>query len=177
MALLEPGERVWLSHPIKGTMSVLPSSLYTLFNSLAFILRWYFVHSRSSKSLYFERFGEKPWVSLKCPTGRRNSNPWTEEPGGLQSMGSQRVGRDWRDGVQNVTDAKGKREQRGKDTKPLHLQRETWAKTMLLPLISLNVMIAATSGRPSCWPPSLGPSHNQMFHLTSRSRFYLNGSI
>ena len=21
--------------------------------------------------------------------------PWTEEPGGLQSMGSQRVGRDW----------------------------------------------------------------------------------
>ena len=23
--------------------------------------------------------------------------PWTEEPGGLQSMGSQRVGRDWND--------------------------------------------------------------------------------
>ena len=23
-------------------------------------------------------------------------NPWTEEPGGLQSMGSQRVGHDWR---------------------------------------------------------------------------------
>ena len=22
-------------------------------------------------------------------------NPWTEEPGGLQSMGSQRVGHDW----------------------------------------------------------------------------------
>ena len=22
--------------------------------------------------------------------------PWTEEPGGLQSMGSQRVGHDWR---------------------------------------------------------------------------------
>lgn len=79
--------------------------------------------------------------------------------------------------MQNVTDAKGKREQRGKDTKPLHLQRETWAKTALLPPIPLNVMMAATSGRPSCWPPGLGPSHHQMFHLTSRPRFYLNGAI
>ena len=32
-----------------------------------------------------------------------SSVPWTEEPWGLQSMGSQRVGRDWRDLAQHCT--------------------------------------------------------------------------
>ena len=69
-------ETVWLSHPIMGTMKGLPSSLLILFNSLSlsslgdvsFILAL-------RSSLYFERFGEKLWVPLKCPTGGRNSNP------------------------------------------------------------------------------------------------------
>ena len=31
--------------------------------------------------------------------------PWTEEPGGLQSMGSQRVGHDWSD-LTHITSAR-----------------------------------------------------------------------
>ena len=40
------------------------------------------------------------WVSLELYIATHSSTlawkiPWTEEPGGLQSMGSQRVGQDW----------------------------------------------------------------------------------
>ena len=45
--------------------------------------------------------------------------PWTEEPGGLQSMGSQRVGRDW--------------EVRGIQEWGLHYQWELWVKKVTLP--------------------------------------------
>ena len=39
------------------------------------------------------RYGFDPWVG-KIPWRRKWEIPWTEEPGGLQSMGSQRVGHD-----------------------------------------------------------------------------------
>ena len=53
--------------------------------------------------LKFGRPGFVPWVG-KIPWRRAwqttaiflpRESPWTEEPGGLQSMGSQRVGHDW----------------------------------------------------------------------------------
>ena len=41
--------------------------------------------------------GEDPWRRAWQPTPvfLPAESPWTEEPGGLQSMGSQRVGHDW----------------------------------------------------------------------------------
>ena len=41
--------------------------------------------------------GKIPWRRARQPTPvfLPGESPWTEEPGGLQSMGSQRVGHDW----------------------------------------------------------------------------------
>ena len=41
--------------------------------------------------------GKTPWRRVWQPTGvfLPGESPWTAEPGGLQSMGSQRVGHDW----------------------------------------------------------------------------------
>ena len=41
--------------------------------------------------------GKIPWRRIWQPTPvfSPGESPWTEEPGGLQSMGSQRVGHDW----------------------------------------------------------------------------------
>ena len=43
--------------------------------------------------------GKIPWrsASQPPPVFLPGESPWTEEPGGLQSMGSQRVGHDWSD--------------------------------------------------------------------------------
>ena len=52
--------------------------------------------------LQCRRFGFHPWVGKIPGEGNGNllqypslENLWTEEPGGLPSMGSQRVGNDW----------------------------------------------------------------------------------
>ena len=46
--------------------------------------------------------GSMPWLGRSCGVGNGNplqfsclGNPWTEEPGGLQSMGSQRIRHNW----------------------------------------------------------------------------------
>ena len=52
--------------------------------------RW--LNSEKS-ACHCRRYGFDPWVG-KIPWRRKWKIPWTEEPGGLQSMGSQRVGHD-----------------------------------------------------------------------------------
>ena len=53
--------------------------------------------------------------------------PWTEEPGGLQSMGSQRVGHDW-SGLAHT------------DTQEMHLGLACLAESYLWPLWSITVV-------------------------------------
>ena len=57
-----------------------------------------------------KRHGLDPWVR-KIPWRRvwwptpvflSGESPWTEEPGGLQSMGSQRVGHDWATHIHSI---------------------------------------------------------------------------
>ena len=48
-------------------------------------------------SLEAQKMGKIPWRRAWQPTPvfLPGESPWTEEPGGLQTMGSQRVGHDW----------------------------------------------------------------------------------
>ena len=94
--------------PEKGQLEILKYSCTGFFFFKLFILYWsiadYTVVVQKVKSLtYNERDpGSIPGLGRSPRGGNGNSlqcfcleNPWTEEPGRLQSMGSQRVSQDW----------------------------------------------------------------------------------
>ena len=56
---------------------------------------WIFIFSWIFKELYY-RYWAFVWMALMAAHSSTlaQTSPWTEEPGGLQSMGSQRVGHD-----------------------------------------------------------------------------------
>ena len=60
-------------------------------------LRQWRIHLQSGRPGFSPWVGKIPWRSSWQPTPvfLPGESPWTEEPGGLQSMGSQRVRRDW----------------------------------------------------------------------------------
>ena len=62
--------------------------------------------------------------------------PWTEEPGGLQSVGSQKVGQDWATNTQYVT----------------HSPLFCWVLIFVLPLHKYVFLTSLLSG--SAWPES-----------------------
>ena len=95
--------------------SLPPSCLHIAFSSISVSLLLFLLDSRyivlwaslvtqmSRIHLQCWRHGFDPWVG-KIPWRRAwqptpvftpGASPWTEEPGGLQSMGLQRVGHDW----------------------------------------------------------------------------------
>ena len=83
--------------PVKSHLSEQVIFLFTWLVGFPWWLRWWRI------CLQCGRLGFDPWVG-KLPWRRAwqltpvflpGESPWTEEPGGLQSMGSQRVGHDW----------------------------------------------------------------------------------
>ena len=83
--------------------SVLKSQLYLLISLNPFMKDWASLAQMVKKSTCNERdlglipgLGKIPWRRAWQPTPvfLPGESPWTEEPGGLQSMGSQRVRHD-----------------------------------------------------------------------------------
>ena len=60
-------------------------------------LRWQRIHLQCGRPGFYPRVGKMPWRKAwqTTPVLFPEETPWTEEPDGLQSMGSQRVGHDW----------------------------------------------------------------------------------
>ena len=60
-------------------------------------LRWEKIHLQCRRPGFNPWLGKIPWRRAWQPTPvfLPGQSPWTEEPGGLQSMGSQRVGHNW----------------------------------------------------------------------------------
>ena len=82
-------------------MVLLPISQVTTEVSTYLLVYWPFIYLLlwfvCSDILPYFTIGRFPWRSAWQPTPvfLPEESPWTEEPGGLQSMGSQRVGHDW----------------------------------------------------------------------------------
>ena len=60
-------------------------------------LRWWRIHLQCGRPGFDPRVWKMPWRSAwqSTPVFLPGESPWTEETGGLQSMGSQRVRQDW----------------------------------------------------------------------------------
>ena len=58
---------------------------------------WQRIHLQCRRPGFDPWVGKMPWRRAQQPTPvfLPGDSPWTEEPGGLQSMASQRVGHDW----------------------------------------------------------------------------------
>ena len=68
-----------------------------LASRLPWWLRWQRIHLRCRRPGLNPWVGKSPWQRVWQPTPvfLPGESPWTEEPGGLQSMGSQRAGHHW----------------------------------------------------------------------------------
>ena len=66
-------------------------------HGLPWWLRWYRVHLQCGRSGFDPCIGKISWRRAWQPTSvlLPRESPWTEKPGRLQSMGSQRVGYSW----------------------------------------------------------------------------------
>ena len=65
-------------------------------SQVALVVKNPFTNAEDNKRLEFDHWIRKiPWRRAWQPTLLPGESPWTEEPGRLQSMGSQRVGHYW----------------------------------------------------------------------------------
>ena len=67
------------------------------FLGLPWWLRWLRIHLKLRRPTFDPWVGKIPWRRAWQPTPVfwPGESPWTEKPGGLQSMGLQRAGQDW----------------------------------------------------------------------------------
>ena len=79
------------------------SLLLSLFINYLCLPRWYSGQESASQCSRWKRLRFNPWVQKNCLEKEMATHsstlawkiPWTEDPGGLQSMGLQRVGHYW----------------------------------------------------------------------------------